>query len=78
MPTIVMLGKVKIQVFADDHHPPHFHVVTPEHEVLVRLSDLQILAGRITRRDFDSAMNWVAQPDNRRLVDDVWQNLNRR
>jgi len=29
----------------DDHHPPHFHIVGPEFQVLVRISDLTVIAG---------------------------------
>ena len=47
MPTIAALGNVLIRMFADDHNPPHFHVVTPDHEALIRLSDLSVMAGSI-------------------------------
>lgn len=59
MPTIVALGAVRIRMFADDHNPPHFHVVTPDHEVLVRLSDLSVLAGEIDRRSLETALEWA-------------------
>jgi hypothetical protein len=32
-------------MYADDHHPPHFHIVGPEFQVLVRISDLTVIAG---------------------------------
>ena len=45
MPTIARLGPFKIQIFADDHFPPHFHIVCADFEALVALSDLSILKG---------------------------------
>jgi hypothetical protein len=32
MPTIIRFGNMVIRMFADDHNPPHFHIVTPEHQ----------------------------------------------
>ncbi len=76
MPTIVQIGNLKIQVFADDHNPPHFHIVTPDHEVLVRLGDFAVLAGSIDRRSLDIALSWAAE--NRERLDHEWQRLNQR
>jgi hypothetical protein len=76
MPTIVKLGNLKIQIFADDHNPPHFHIVTPDHEVLVRLSDLTVMAGSMDRRSLDFALDWVRADKNRDLLTDEWNRLN--
>ncbi|MFB9952630.1 DUF4160 domain-containing protein [Rhizobium puerariae] len=65
---------MKIQIFADDHHPPHFHVVTPDHEVLIGLAKLEIPAGSIDRRSLGTAMAWVTE--NREVLEDAWQRLN--
>jgi len=59
MPAIIRLGHLKIQIFADDHHPPHFHIVTADHEALVRISDFSLMAGRIDRRSYDMALAWA-------------------
>jgi hypothetical protein len=74
MPTLVRIGNLKIQVFADDHNPPHFHVVTPNHEALVGLATLTVLRGEIRRRDLDSALEWVRE--NRETVAGEWERLN--
>ncbi len=78
MPTIVILGKLKVQVFADDHNPPHFHAVTPDHEALIRISDLQILQGQIARRDYERLLDWASSNENRGLLEDAWKRLNQR
>jgi hypothetical protein len=71
MPTIVVLGNVKIQVFGDDHAPPHFHIVTPDGEALARIADLQIIAGRITSRDGRKALEWARE--NHEVLIDAWK-----
>lgn len=76
MPTIVRIGNVLIRIFADDHNPPHFHVITPDHEVIVLISDLSIMAGTIDRRSLDAALEWAAS--NRKVLEDEWNRLNER
>ncbi len=77
MPTIMAFGKLKLQIFADDHNPPHFHAVTSEHEALIRLSDLTVLRGQISRRDYDTIKKWASTKANKELLDDAWSRLNR-
>ncbi len=74
MPTIVRIGNLKIQVFADDHNPPHFHVVTPDHEALVVLTTLTVLRGAIRRRELETALKWVRA--NRDVIANEWERLN--
>lgn len=76
MPTIVKLGNLKIQIFADDHNPPHFHVVTPDYEALIRLSDLSVMAGSIDRRSLQVALEWAQGEKNRDLLNHEWNRLN--
>lgn len=74
MPTLARIGKVKVQVFADDHNPPHFHVVTPDKEALIALETLKMLRGEIGRRDLATALKWVRA--NRKIVVKEWERLN--
>lgn len=76
MPTIARLGKVLIQVYADDHNPPHFHVATPDHEVLILISDLSVLKGSIDRRSLDVALAWASE--NKEVLENEWTRLNER
>jgi hypothetical protein len=76
MPTIVTIGNIRIRMFADDHNPPHFHVLTPDHEALVLISDFTVLRGSIDRRSYEIALRWASE--NRELLDNEWQRLNER
>jgi hypothetical protein len=40
MPVLQRFGAVSIRLYADDRRPPHFHIVSPEFQVLVQISDL--------------------------------------
>lgn len=74
MPTIIKIGNLKIQIFADDHNPPQFHVVTPNFEALVRISSFEVLAGRIDRRSLDTALAWASE--KKEVLENEWKRLN--
>ncbi|KQZ28635.1 hypothetical protein ASD50_19310 [Mesorhizobium sp. Root552] len=74
MPTIVTIGKIKIQIYADDHNPPHFHVLSGDDEALVSIQDLQIFRGQLRRRDFDTAIEWARA--HREELEHEWNRLN--
>lgn len=74
MPTLVKIGNLKIQIFADDHNPPPFHVVTPDHEALVAIADLTMLRGVLRRSDLDAALKWASP--NMEVLENEWQRLN--
>ena len=74
MPTLIKLGKLKIQIFADDHNPPHFHVVTPDHEALIRIEDLGIHRGSMDRRSLETALAWARQ--NKEVLENGWKRFN--
>lgn len=74
MPTIVILGNVAIRMFANDHNPPHFHVVTSERQAAVLLSDLSLMAGSMDRKNLAIALDWAAR--NKEVLDREWKRLN--
>ncbi|WP_228382229.1 DUF4160 domain-containing protein [Tistrella mobilis] len=76
MPTIVRFGNLKVQMFADDHNPPHFHLLTPDYEALIKLADFSVIAGRIDGRSYEIATRWAA--NNRELLAHEWERLNQR
>jgi len=61
MPTIARVGPFKIQVFADDHFPPHFHIVGTEFEALIAISDLSILKGARYSRHIAEPLRWAQE-----------------
>ncbi len=47
MPTIAWFYGIAIQMFYDDHNPPHLHARYGRARALVRLSDGEIIAGEL-------------------------------
>lgn len=75
MPTLVVLGNLKIQMFALDHRPPHFHIVTPDGEAVVAIDDFRVLQGALRSRDLRMALVWAKA--NKARLEDEWQRLQR-
>lgn len=76
MPTLVKLGNIAIRLFADDHNPPHFHVVTPQYQILVEIASMSVLAGEMDRRSLNMALDWARE--NRQFLEREWSRLNER
>jgi len=76
MPTIQRFGGAKLCMYADDHRPPHFHVVGPDFQVLVRIVDLVVFAGEARTNQIAEAMAWARAHQN--LLALRWTELNER
>ena len=59
MPTLQRFGSVSVRMYADDHRPPHFHIVAPDFQVLVRISDLTVIAGEARTTEIAEALAWA-------------------
>jgi hypothetical protein len=71
MATIARIGNLKIQIYAEDHNPPHFHVVAPDHEAMIALADLSILRGSLRATDYRIVRERAFE--NRRFLEDGWK-----
>jgi hypothetical protein len=58
MPELYRESNWTINVFID-HNPPHFHVITPTHEVLIRIDNFEVYAGRVPRSVMRAALKWA-------------------
>jgi hypothetical protein len=63
-------------MYADDHRPPHFHVVSPDFQVLVRISDLTVIAGEARPGQIADALSWARE--HREYLALRWAELNER
>ena len=76
MPTLQRFGSVSLRMYADDHHPPHFHIVAPDFQALVRISDLTIIAGDATQSQIAEALAWARA--HQQWLASKWTELNER
>ena len=61
MPTISVFYGIVIQMFWQDHAPPHFHALYAEHEALIDLRGLRVMRGSLRRRAMALVLEWAAE-----------------
>ena len=71
MPTISVFYGIVIQMFWNEHAPPHFHALYGEHEALIDLRDLSVMRGSLPRRAMALVIEWAT--DHR---DDIMEDWN--
>ncbi|GJD85546.1 hypothetical protein HPGCJGGD_3435 [Methylobacterium haplocladii] len=76
MPTLKRFDQFKICVFADDHPPPHFHVIGRGFKATILFETLSLDVGECPRKVFAEAVTWAAV--NREALEEAWRNLNER
>ncbi len=59
MPTIAIFSGIIIQMFFEDHNPPHFHAVYAGAKALVRISDGEIIRGRLPPKQAKMVKDWA-------------------
>ena len=69
MPTISTFYGILIQMFWNDHAPPHFHALYAEYEALIDIRTLETLEGNLPRRALALVLEW-AQTHRTELIED--------
>ena len=71
MPTVAIVDGVKIQFFAREHPPPHFHAVIAEHRAQIEIASLRILKGRLPPAKLRAVIAWAAT--RREALEQAWE-----
>lgn len=58
VPTISCFYGIVIQMFWDDHAPPHFHALRDEHEAVIEIRTLAVIRGGLSRRAMRLVSRW--------------------
>ena len=58
MPTICRFYGILIQMYYDDHNPPHFHAIYGEYKAVISIQDLAILEGDLPPKAVGLVMEW--------------------
>lgn len=75
MPTIKRFDAFKVTMYAEDHNPPHIHIVAPGFEATVRIGDGTILAGEAPAKALRAVQTYIVQ--NRLALFARWAELKR-
>lgn len=71
MPTISRFYGIVIQMFWNDHAPPHFHALYREHEAVISLENLAIIRGYLPNRALNLVVEWAEQ--HRSELEEDWE-----
>ena len=61
MPTVSQFFGIVIQMFWREHAPPHFHAIYGEHEALIDIRTLEVIAGKLPKRALALAVEWALE-----------------
>jgi hypothetical protein len=71
MPTVAIIDGVKIQFFAREHPPAHFHAVFAEHRAQIDIATLRVLKGRLPRAKLHFVISWAET--RREALEQAWE-----
>jgi hypothetical protein len=71
MPTICMFYGIAIQMFWNEHAPPHFHALYGEYEALIDIQKLEVMRRTLPRRALNLVLDW-AELHQREFLED-WE-----
>ena len=69
MPIISSFYGILIQMFWNDHAPPHFHVVYAEYQALIDIKTFEVIKGAIPRRVLVLVLEWASEHREELLED---------
>ncbi|MEM1002435.1 MAG: DUF4160 domain-containing protein [Bacteroidota bacterium] len=73
MPTFFRFNGIKIELYYNDHSPPHFHAIYAEYEDLVEIESLEIYRGDLPRKQRKEVLAWAKQ--NQPILREIWNKL---
>jgi hypothetical protein len=76
MPTIKIIDSIKIDLYAREHPPPHFHAIFAEYEELIVIRTLETYAGKIPAAQRKKVIAWAEK--SKALLLDNFKRLNPR
>ncbi|HEV2646692.1 MAG TPA: DUF4160 domain-containing protein [Acidobacteriaceae bacterium] len=69
MPTISSFYGILIQMYWNDHAPPHFHVRYSGFKATVAIQDLTVLTGHLPRTAERLVLEWAAEHQEELMED---------
>ena len=70
MPTVIIIDGIRIEIYTDDHPPPHFHVRFGGRRAKFDMATGAMIKGRLDKRSMRKVQRWIEM--NRDLLMQVW------
>ena len=59
MPIIAIVDGAKLCMYANDHWPPHFHILLAEHRAVIDIETLRLTRGSFPKAKLRSILKWA-------------------
>jgi hypothetical protein len=69
MPTISIFYGIVIQMFWNEHAPPHFHALYGDQEAMIDVRRMEVIAGSLPRRALNLVLDWAEFHQNELIED---------
>ena len=76
MPTIHLIDSIKIDLYAREHLPPHFHAIYAEYEILIEIKTLNTYAGYLPNQQLKSVLKWAKEEKIKDTLLEIFTQLN--
>ncbi len=76
MPTYFIVDGVKIELYYNDHNPPHFHARIAEHDAIISIEMAEILHGTLPSNKISFIKKWAEE--NRTTLQAIWNELRKK
>ena len=76
MPTYFSFDGIKIDLYFDDHLPPHFHAIYAEFEALIEIQSLKSFQGWLPVKQHKKVIQWATK--HQEILMEIWQNNQRK
>jgi hypothetical protein len=67
VPTICRFYGILIQMYYDDHNPPHFHAIYGDYKAVISIRDFALLEGDLPPKAWGLVMEWAKYHKNELL-----------
>jgi hypothetical protein len=74
MPVVAIFDGIKIELYFNDHAPPHVHAKYNEYEALITILETTVFAGYLPGKQLKMAKKYVTA--NRQKLLERWQQYN--
>lgn len=66
---VATIRGLKIEIYPNEHTPPHFHVKSPNISATFRIDDCSIINGEIGANDYEKIIYWYKSGAKKLLVE---------
>ena len=66
------ISGLKIEIYSNEHPPPHFHVITPNSRAAFRLDNCEIIEGSLPKKEKRKVEYWFHTMDAKKALIRIW------